>query len=82
MRLQVPPENFIYSMATTLERNKNRSRPKKSRGKKARRQREQKKRLIALGMDEKKVNQMSARDVLTALKHPKKVEAAAAAKDS
>ena len=69
-------------MATSLERNQNRTRPKKSRGKKARRQREQKKRLIALGMDEKTVEQMNSRDVLTALKYPKKVEAAAAKKDS
>lgn len=69
-------------MATSLQRNQNRTRPKKSSGKKARRQREQKKRLIALGMDEEKVEQMNARDVLTALKHPKKVEAEAAKKGS
>lgn len=66
-------------MGTTLERNKNRTRPKKAAGKKNRRRRDQKKRLIALGMDEKVVAQMNSRDVLTALKHPKKVEAAAAA---
>ena len=65
------PRTDFYSMGTTLERNKNRSRPKKAAGKKARRQRDQKKRLIALGMDEKAVGQMSSRAVLTALKHPK-----------
>jgi len=70
-------------MATTLQRNKNRSRPKKAAGKRTRRQLEQKRRLIALGMDEKVVTQMSSRAILTALKYPKKVEAAAAAaKDS
>ena len=70
-------------MATTLQRNKNRSRPKTSGGRRNRRQLEQRRRLIALGMDEKVVAQMSSRDILTALKYPKKVEAAAAAaKDS
>ncbi|MEM7147184.1 MAG: hypothetical protein AAF591_18855 [Verrucomicrobiota bacterium] len=60
-------------MATSLERNKNRTRPRKGAGKKARRQRDQKKRLIALGMDEDVVAKMNPRDVLTKLKHPAKV---------
>lgn len=60
-------------MATTLERNKNRTRPKKAAGKKNRRRREQKARLVALGMPEEEVAQMTSREVLTALKHPKKV---------
>ena len=70
-------------MGTTLERNKNRSRPKKSAGKKAKRQRDQKKRLVALGMDETVVASMNAREVLTKLKHPLKVaQECAAKKDS
>ena len=36
-------------------------------------QREQKKRLVALGMDESVVARMTAREVLTKLKHPMKV---------
>lgn len=56
------------------------TRPKKGGGKKRRRQRDQKKRLVALGMDEGVVEKMSARDVLTKLKYPKKVEAEFAAK--
>ena len=49
------------------------TRPRKGGGKKARRQRDQKKRLIALGMDEAVVAEMNARDVLTKLKYPAKV---------
>ncbi len=49
------------------------TRPRKGGGKKARRQRDQKKRLVALGMDEDVVARMSARDVLTKLKYPAKV---------
>ncbi|MEM7602106.1 MAG: hypothetical protein AAF357_11910 [Verrucomicrobiota bacterium] len=69
-------------MATTLERNKNRTRPKKAAGKKNRRRREQKARLVALGMDEAEVAQMTSREVLTALKHPKKIEEKYGKKDS
>ena len=46
---------------------------KKGGGRKERRQRDQKKRLVALGMDEGVVAKMSARDVLTKLKYPAKV---------
>ncbi len=67
-------------MGTTAERNKNLSRPKKSSGDKAKRQREQKKRLIALGMDETVVAKMNAREVLDKLKRPAKVAKEIAAK--
>ncbi len=60
-------------MGTTAERNKNLSRPKKSNGDKMRRQRDQKKRLVALGMDEAIVAKMNAREVLDKLKRPAKV---------
>ncbi len=49
------------------------TRPKKGGSRKLRRQREQKKRLVALGMDESVVARMTAREVLTKLKHPMKV---------
>lgn len=49
------------------------TRPRKGGGKKLRRQNDQKKRLVALGMDEAVVAKMSARDVLTKLKYPMKV---------
>ncbi|MDA0811625.1 MAG: hypothetical protein O3C21_04415, partial [Verrucomicrobia bacterium] len=62
---------------------KNRSRPKKGGGTKLRRQRNQKKRLVSLGMDEDTVAKMNARDVLTLLKRPAKVaKKCAAAQDS
>jgi hypothetical protein len=60
-------------MGTTAERNKNLTRPKKGGSRKARRQSDQKKRLIALGMDPAVVREMNARDVLTKLKRPAKV---------
>ena len=49
------------------------TRPKKGGGKKARRQRDQKKRLVALGMPEETVAKLNPREVLTKLKHPAKV---------
>ena len=52
--------------------------PAKVAGKKAKRQREQKKRLVNLGMTEDAVAKLSSREVLTALKHPLKVAKAAA----
>ena len=60
-------------MATTEQRNKNKTRPTKAAGAKRRRQKDQKKRLVALGMDESVVALMNPREVLTKLKHPKKV---------
>ena len=60
-------------MASTFERNKNRTRPTKSRGARKRRQLEQKRRLIALGMDEAEVAKLNPREILTKLKYPAKV---------
>ena len=73
---------FYRNMGTTAERNKNRTRPRKPAGPKGRRQREQKKRLIALGMDEATVAKINSRDVLTKLKHPAKVVKECAAQSS
>ncbi len=60
-------------MATTKERNKNRTRPTKSNSARRKRQADHRKRLIALGMDEAIVNQMSPNAVRTKLKYPVKV---------
>ena len=49
------------------------TRPRKGGAAKRRRQGDQKKRLVALGMDEEKVMKMNPREVLTLLKHPMKV---------
>ena len=58
----------------------NSTRPKKGGGKKARRQRDQKKRLVALGMDEEEVRKLNPREVLTLLQRPLKVAKAAEGK--
>ena len=50
------------------------TRPRKGGAAKRRRQNDQKKRLIALGVSEEKVQKMSPRDVLTMLKHPAKIK--------
>ena len=60
-------------MASTKARNKNLTRCKKGPGARARRHRTQKKRLVALGMDEAVVEKMSSREVLDKLKYPAKV---------
>ncbi len=60
------------------------TRPRKSGAAKTRRRLEQKRRLVALGADEAKVNQMTSRDILTALQRPLRTAAAikaAAAKE-
>jgi len=62
-------------MATTLQRNPNRSRPTKSAGARARREKVQRRRLVALGMDEATVAALNSSEVRTLLKHPKKVTA-------
>ena len=69
-------------MATTEQRNKNKTRPTKAAGTKRRRQKDQKKRLVALGMDEAAVALMNPREVLTKLKHPKKVAKEFGSKDA
>lgn len=51
----------------------NRTRPRKSPGARRRRRLEQKRRLVALGVDEALVEKMSSRDVLTMLKYPAKI---------
>lgn len=61
---------------TILQRNANLSRPTKSAGAKAKRVKVQRRRLVALGMDEATVAAMNSTAVRTLLKHPKKVSAA------
>lgn len=67
-------------MATTLQRNQNRSRPTKSNSARRKRQADHRKRLIALGMDEAVVALMNPNDVRTKLKYPAKVAKECAAK--
>jgi hypothetical protein len=50
------------------------TRPRKGGAAKRRRQNDQKKRLIALGVSEEEVIKMSPRDVLTMLKYPAKIK--------
>lgn len=57
----------------------NQTRPKKSPGAKRRRQRDQKKRLVELGMDQAAVDALNPREVLTLLQRPLKVVEACAA---
>ncbi|MFK7910889.1 MAG: hypothetical protein AB8F34_09815 [Akkermansiaceae bacterium] len=63
-------------MATSLQRNTNRSRPTKSAHARNRRKKVQSRRLVALGMDEATVAAMNSTEIRTLLKHPKKVSAA------
>ena len=63
-------------MATSLQRNTNRQRPTKSAGAKAKRTKVQRRRLVALGMDEAAVALLNSTEVRTLLKHPKKVSEA------
>mgnify|MGYP001383042558 FL=1 len=50
------------------------TRPRKGGAAKRRRQTDQKKRLITLGIDEDKVQKMNPREVLTMLKYPAKIK--------
>ena len=59
---------------------KPRTRPVKATGDKRRREKTQLKRLVALGMDEDKAKKLTTGAVRAALRHPKAVEKAAAAK--
>jgi len=52
------------------------TRPRKAGAAKTRRRLEQRRRLVALGMDEAEVNKLNSREVLDLLKYPKKTEAA------
>ncbi len=49
------------------------TRPRKSGAAKNRRRLEQRRRLVALGMDEAEVARLTSREILTLLKRPKKV---------
>lgn len=49
------------------------TRPRKSGAPKNRRRLEQRRRLVALGMDESAVEKLTSREILTLLKHPVKV---------
>jgi len=60
-------------MASSLQRNTNRTRPTKSAGARAQRVKVQRRRLVALGMDEAAVAALNSSEVRTLLKHPKKV---------
>lgn len=51
------------------------TRPRKAAGAKTRRRLEQKRRLVALGMDEAVVERLTSREVLDLLKRPAKVAA-------
>ena len=51
------------------------TRPRKSGAAKTRRRLEQRRRLVALGMDEADVNRLTSREVLDKLKRPAKVAA-------
>jgi hypothetical protein len=51
----------------------NLTRPRKKAGPKRRRQSDQKKRLVALGVDAVLVSRMSSREVLTMLKRPARI---------
>jgi hypothetical protein len=61
---------------TTLDRNPSKSRPTKAAGAKAQRVKVQRRRLVALGMDEATVAAMDSGAVRAMLKYPKKVTAA------
>lgn len=60
---------------TILQRNANLSRPTKSAGAKAKRVKAQRRRLVALGMDEAAVEKLDSGTVRSLLKYPKKVTA-------
>ena len=67
-------------MASTQARNKNRNRPTKSHSARNKRQNDQKKRLVALGMDEATVAALNPKEVRTKLKRPALVAKEFAAK--
>ena len=56
-------------------KNKNIARPKKSGAKKRRRILEHRRRLVALGVSEEKVSQLTPKQMRALLKHPKKTAA-------
>ncbi len=60
-------------MATTIERNKNRTRPTKSKAARNRRQKVHRQRLLDLGVDEDTIAKMAPSEIRTMLKYPAKV---------
>ena len=56
------------------------TRPRKAAGPRRRRRLEQKRRLVALGMESDAVDKLTSREVLTLLQRPKKITDALAAK--
>jgi hypothetical protein len=63
-------------MSSTEYRNKNLRRKRKSGSDRTRRERVQRRRLLALGMPETEVGKLDTKEIRTLLRHPKKVEAA------
>ena len=63
-------------MASTEQRNTNRTRPTKSAGAKAKRTKVHRRRLVALGMDEATVADLNSSELCALLKRPAKVAAA------
>jgi hypothetical protein len=61
-------------MATSIFRNKNKVRPRKTGAQKRRRLLEQRRRLIALGVSEERLRHMTVRDIRTLLRNPTKVK--------
>ena len=62
-------------MSTSIFRNKNLVRTKKQGAAKRQRLKQQKKRLLSLGVPEEMANKLTTKDIRTLLKRPKEVEA-------
>lgn len=62
-------------MTAKVDRHLPSNRPRKSEADKRARQKVHRKRLIALGLSEAKVNKMTAQEMRDLLRHPKKVKA-------
>ena len=62
-------------MTCKADRHKPSNRPKKSETAKRKRQNVHRKRLVALGLAEDKVAKMTAQEMRTLLRHPKKIKA-------
>ena len=62
-------------MTTKADRHHPTTRPKKSEADKRARQKVHRKRLVAAGLPEDKVNKMTAQEMRTLLRHPKKIKA-------
>jgi hypothetical protein len=62
------------SMSTSIFRNKNLVRPKKKGAAKRQRLKQQKRRLMSLGVSEDAADKLTTKEIRTLLKRPKKVE--------